>query len=193
MRRTSVRDAVGSNYAGNLIRRKATQLSRQRGFARHEAEDLESELRCKLLAALGEFDAERGHINAFVRTVIETAAAMIARERARIKRGGGMRPVSLDQSLAFRDDHAPTLTSQLTPRDLGRRLGLLPKASIPEHRVDEAIGTLPPRLQAICRGLMSDSASAVARELGVSRRQIRNGMEAIRDHFREAGLGEFLS
>lgn len=90
------RDADLSAYAKSLIHYKARQLARQRGFLRREEEDLQSELTVRLLAELHRYDENRGSPNTFFDRVIETAAGMIARERRRLKRGGGALPVSLD-------------------------------------------------------------------------------------------------
>ena len=47
---------------------------------------------------------------------------------------------------------------------------------------------MPPKLQDICLRVMSSSAVAVARELGTSRRQIRNALDEAREYFRNAGF-----
>ncbi|MCH7839686.1 MAG: hypothetical protein IID38_05570 [Planctomycetes bacterium] len=175
-------------YAKLLIRYKARQLARQRGFLRREEEDLRSELTVRLLAQLHRYDESRGSPNTFFDRVIETAAGMIARERGRLKRGGGTLPVSLDQDVATRDGHRSSKASQLTPLDAARRLGLIPDAPIPAAEVQAAIASLSPEDQAVCRALMTGTPSAAARKLGTSRRQIHNAMERIRRHFEASGL-----
>ncbi len=175
-------------YAKRLIRYKARQLTSQRGFLPQEEEDLRSELTVHLLAELHRYDETRASANTFFNRVIETAAGMIARQRRRLKRGGGRQPVSLDRAASTGDEGPVSLTSQLTPLDAGRRLGLVPAAPIPTATVQTAIASLSPEDQVVCRALMTGTPSSVARELGVSRRRIRNAIERVRRHFEAAGL-----
>ncbi len=184
-------DAVLAAYPRNLIRCKAFQLSRECGFFRHEEEDLRQELTRRLLAQLHRFDPERGDLHALVNCVVETAAAMIARERHQLKRGGGVLPVSLDQAASSGDEGGPTLGSQLTPLDLGRRLGLVPSRPAPATMVRAAITSLSPEDQAICRELMAGTISSASRLLGTSRRQVRKAIGRIRYRFEAAGLKDF--
>lgn len=185
------RDAVLDPYPQALVRSKAYQLSRQRGFRRRDEEDVRQELFLRVLAALPRFDPERGEMNAFIRCVVETAAAMMSRERAALKRSGGAQPVSLDQAASIAHEQGPTLASQLTPVDLGRRLGLVPIEPVPTARVQAAIADLSPEDQAICRQLMVGTPSSAAKRTGKSRRQIRNAMLRIRRHFELDDLGNF--
>lgn len=185
------RDADLPAYAKSLIRYKARQLARQRGFLRREEEDLRSELTVRLLAKLHRYDESRGSPNTFFDRVIETAAGMIARERRRLKRGGGAPPVSLDQAAPTGDEEPVSLASQLTPLDAARRLGLVPAAPIPAATVQAAIASLSPEDQAVCRALMTGTLSSVARQLGTSRRQIRNAIKRIRKALEEAGFEDW--
>ncbi|NOT01776.1 MAG: hypothetical protein HOP29_14240 [Phycisphaerales bacterium] len=186
----SVRDAVLGDYARNLIQRKARQLARQRGFARHEAEGLESRLRIALLEALAEYDARRGHINPFIKTVVKNAAAIIVREQLRLKRGGGQQPVSLDAPVATSPDSETTLGELLTPLDAGRRLGLVPDAPDQDDEVAAVVDSLAPGLREVALGLMHRSESAQAKELGVSRPRLGYAVDEIRRRFQLAGFGE---
>lgn len=185
----SAREAILGEFPHTLIKHKARQLARQRGFNRHEEEDLQAELMLRVLAGLPRFDASRGELDAFVRVVVETAAAMIARERTRLKRGGGTRAVSLDQTAPVHDD-APTLTDRLTPLDLGRRLGLVPTALRSSSTVESVIASLSDRDQAVCRELMNGTPASAARNLGISRRDVRAAIERIRLAFEHADLDE---
>ena len=182
------RDADLPAYARSLIRYKARQLVRQRGFLRREEEDLRSELTVRLLVELHRYDESRGSPSTFFGRVIETAAGMIARERRRLKRGGGSLPVSLDQATATVDEEPVSLASRLTPLDAARRLGLVPAAPFPAATVQAAIASLSPEDQAVCRALMTGTLSSAARQLGISRRQIRNAIKRIRKALEEAGF-----
>jgi biotin operon repressor len=49
------------------------------------------------------------------------------------------------------------------------------------------LADLPPHLQEIAARLVSATEAAIARDLGISRRQVRNAVETIRAHFQKAG------
>ena len=183
----SAQQAVLSEFPQKLIKYKAWQLSRQRGFERHEKEDLKQELTARILKELHRFDSSRGELGAFIRCVVESAAGMLARERSRAKRGGGSRPTSLDQTSPRKKDQ-PSLAGQLTPIDLGRRLGLLPTPPTDAEDVRAAIAQLSSEDQAVCRELMVGNVNSAARNLGVSRRQVRAAIGRIRARFERAGL-----
>jgi len=51
--------------------------------------------------------------------------------------------------------------------------------------------SLPPDLQDLCRRLIDIPAASVAREMGISRRQLRKAIERIRLNFEAAGLKDF--
>lgn len=183
-------DAVLGPFPQNLIKTKAKQLSRQRGFLQGEEEDLRQELTVRLLAVLRRFDPDRGDLDAFMNCVVETATGMIARERSRLKRGGGAQPVSLDQPASSHSGQGPTLASQLTPLDLGRRLGLVPAEPISHETVQAAVASLSPEDQAVCRELMTGTLSSASRSLAISRRQVRNAIDRIRRAFENAGFAD---
>lgn len=187
---TPARDADLPACAKSLIRYKARRLARQMGFHRGEEEDLRSELTVRLLSELHRFDESRGSLNTFIDRVVETAAGMIARERRRLKRGGGMQPVSLEQDVLTRDGQRASLASQLTPLDAGRRLGLVPAAPVPAVKVQAVIASLSPEDQAVCRELMTGTTSSAARKLSTSRRQIHNAIVRIRKALEEAAFDD---
>lgn len=74
----SARDAVLAAFPQALIRHKARQLSRQRGFVANEEDDLRQELTARVLSKLHRFDADRGALDAFFRCVVESAAGITA-------------------------------------------------------------------------------------------------------------------
>ena len=191
MEPTPARDADLPAYAKSLIQYKAQRLARQRGFIQGEEEDLRSELTLRLLPQLKRYDKTRGSPNTFFDRVIETAAGMIARERRRLKRGGGTLPVSLDQDVANRGGQRSSKASQLTPLDAARRLGLVPDAPIPAAEIQDAIASLSTEDQAVCRALMTGTPSAAARKLGTSRCQIRAAIKRIRKTLEAVGFEEY--
>lgn len=183
-------EAILACYAQSLIRFKARQLSTQRGFVRSEEEDLRQELAMRLMTQLRRFDPARAGFDTFVARVVETAAAMIVRERRRLKRGGGRQPASLEAEAHGAEGQPSTMRQRLTPLDAGRRLGLVPDTPIPTDVLAEAIDALPEDLKPLCRELMMGTPCSAARRLGRSRRQIVNDIARIRRHLEQAGFGD---
>lgn len=186
------RDAVLTAYAQSLIKFKARQLSRKAGFSRSDEQDVAQELTMHLLARAHLFDPNRASANTFAERVIRTAVAMLLRDRRRQKRAAGFGAHSLEQTCIVQDHGLASLREVLQSSDLGRRTG----ANDEEHRAEtiaaviEALRSLPPELQDICRGLIDGSAASVARDLGISRRQVTTAIERIRSYFWAAGLGD---
>jgi phenylalanyl-tRNA synthetase beta subunit len=58
------------------------------------------------------------------------------------------------------------------------------------NAVVEAFQSLPTDLQDVCRKLIEGTESSAARELGTSRRRVRNAVAEIRRRLTAKGLGE---
>ena len=191
---TPARDAVLTAYARSLIRFKAKQLARKRGFTKSDQEDLEQDLTAHLLAQAHHLDAKRGSANTFAARVIKSAIAMLLRDRHRQKRAAGFTAQSLEGTRTRSAEEVESLRDMLTEADLRRRIGT---GACDQDRaelitaVGQAFQSLPPDLQDLCRRLIEGTAASLARELGISRRQVRNAIERIRLHFEAAGLGDF--
>ena len=122
---------------------------------------------------------------------------MILRDRGRLKRRAGRAVRSLDRdSVGHGRNREPILLREvISETDQRRRHG----ASKPtdEEQSDTAADTatvllqLPPRLREVAQLLLEGAkGAAIARALGISRRQVRSAVAKIREHFRRAGLGE---
>jgi len=164
------RDAIHSlPFARGLIRREARLLRAASADAIWGFEDLEQELRLRLLQALDRYDPGRGSSEAFVAVVLGRAAAGIRRDRGRFKRTrravapGAAEPTESVDSL---DEAA---------RDL--RIDLL-----------RAVGTLPDDLLLLAGQLLLRSLAEVARAQGVPRSSLVRRLERIRRHFEAAGV-----
>ena len=94
----TVHAALTTPYVTSLIRSKAGRLSRSSGFQRSEQGDLEQELTSHILKQAGHYDPARGSVNTFIDRVVTSAVAMVIRDRRRLKRGAGRRPISLEQT-----------------------------------------------------------------------------------------------
>ena len=187
-------DAVLTGYAQSLIRSKAKQLSRKPGFSRTDEDDITQELTMYLLERAHLFDPNRASANTFAERVIRSKVAMLLRDRRRQKRASGFAASSLEGTGARSDEDADSLRDMLTEVDLHRRLGT---AASDQNQVEltaaveEALSSLPAEDREICRQIIEGTMTSIARDLGVSRRQIRNAIARIRRHFEAASLGDY--
>lgn len=180
------RDAVLTAYASSLIRVKTRQLSRKPGFRRSDEDDLVQELTIALIEKSHLFDPTRGAASTFADRVIRTKVAMLLRDRSRLKRAAGLRAQSLESGVSHSDNTSlwDSLTSNANEWEAVEQGDL-------KVAIARAIESLPADLQEISRRLKTDAVSAVARDMGISRRQIRNAIERIRKHFESKGLSDF--
>jgi RNA polymerase sigma-70 factor (ECF subfamily) len=195
MSKVSQGTAVCTEYARTLIRVKARQIVRRPGFSRSDTDDVEQDLFLHLLNQIQQFDPSRGSLNTFIARVVDSAVAMLIRQRRRGKRTPETGVVI--QSLEVMDQQggppAP-LGTTLSQADAERRTGgdsmsgieLFDLADDLAHLID----ALPPDLQAVCRARMDRNRKETERDLGLSRRNYDAAMELIREHFAQGGFGE---
>jgi len=189
-----VRSALTTEYVQTLLRIKARQLLRRSEFRRSDPVDIEHDLVEHVLRQADNFDPTRSAVNTFITRVVETAAAMLVRHRGRMKRAAEYRTFSLERTHVHGDQRQMTLGQVIGESDLRRRCGGEPHNDRQEAElsadVARAMTGLTGRQREIAGRLAKSNEAAVAREMGISRRQVRNAVVAIRDHFRRAGLDE---
>lgn len=185
-----------TEYARSLIRFRAKQLARRSGFSRSDRDDLEQRLWLALRKQADGFDADRASVDTFADRVVNSAVAMILRERRRLKRVAGLRAQSLDRVVPAEDegDESCALRDLLSDDDRGRRLGTVsadPTTQRLDHEAFEhGLDSLPEHLRDVCRRVMGGSVLSASRELGISRRQVRNSLAEARPYFERAGFGD---
>lgn len=190
---TPARDALVTDSARSLIRLKARQLSRKVGFTESDREDLEQDLLLRLLEKAHLFAPNRGTASTLADRVVNSHVREIMRNRKRQKRAPGFTAQSLDATTESPGGNAVSQTESLTIGDLMRRVGSIP-TDHQEHvetaeALDHALANMPDELRDFCRGLKTSTEGGIARELGISRRQVRNLINRVREHFEQAGLG----
>jgi RNA polymerase sigma factor (sigma-70 family) len=185
---------IVTEYARTLIRVKAKQIVRRPGFSRSDQADVEQDLVVHLLCQAEHFDPERASLNTFIARVIDSAVAMLVRERGRVKRRprGDAEVQSLADKVPQPDGPPEALARLISQLDLERRTG---GASLPDTQLFEladdvasVIPTLPPELQEVCRSLLNRNRSETEAALGLSRRRLAAAMAVIREHFEKTGL-----
>lgn len=194
MRETRAQNAVLTDYAHTLIRFKARQLSRSCGFTRSDQDDLEQDLWTVLLSQAEAFDPDRASIDTFIDRVVNSAVLMILRDRRRQKRANGFHTHSLDTPPQRSGPSTAAAGADLTAEDRCRHRGAAPvnESQLAEdHKAAQhALSQMPSELREVCRRVMGGSISSAARELGRSRRQIRNVLAEARAYFERAGFGD---
>lgn len=194
MRKIHARDAVLTDYAHTLIPFKARQLSRRSGFTRSDEEDLEQDLWTALLSQAELFDPDRASIDTFIDRVVNSAVMMILRDRRRQKRANGFQAQSLSNPVYRCGPSTEPVDAELTAEDRCRYRGAFPvdesQLTADREAAQHALSEMPSELRDVCRRVMGGSISSAARELGRSRRQIRNVLAEARAYFERAGLGD---
>lgn len=180
-------------YAGRLIRYRAWKLAGAGGFSRSDRPDIEQELRIALLERIDKFDPQRGHWNVFACTIVERTIATMFTPRRAAERTRKFEADSLSTLIAA-EDQVETMLGQLVTAEEQARLS----GRAVRHHVDEVdlaadvatvLASLPPELRDVAERLQSTNPTALARELNIPRRTLRDWMATIREAFERAGFG----
>ncbi len=193
MRSVDAQSALFTEYAKACVRVKARQLSQRSEFRRSDEDDLQQTLWLTLLREARRFDPQRASANTFVDRVVNTAAGMIVRHPYRQKRAAGRKALSLERTkLATGGEVKKPLTHLISDADLSRRTGVTRSDETACHDDAKAFihaaDAMPDDVRDVCRHVMGGSISSAARELGMSRRQIREALQAARPYFERAGF-----
>ena len=187
-----VRSALTSEYVQKLLKIKAKQLARRPEFRRTDPEDIEHDLIGHVLKQADKYDRARSAPNTFIVRVVDTAAAMLVRDRKRLKRAAGHGAISLDGTVLEGNGQKASLTEFISEADNQRRRGgerMSDDELCDLHSdVPDVLADLPPEHKRIAALLTNLTEAEVARKLRISRRQVRNAVEAIREHFSAAGF-----
>lgn len=191
MSNASGKEFVLTDYARNLIRIKARQLSRQRHFRHAEEEDLRQELWMAVVNQAEKFDPSRASVDTFIDRVVNSAVVMLVRDRQREKRAEGFLAISIDSTHVSSETKEP-LAAQISNEDLHRRTQVFPAKPIEvserKEAVDMALEGMPAELRDTCGLLMKGSIASASREEGISRRQIRKALATARRFLERSGL-----
>lgn len=185
-----------NEYAQTLIRVKARQIVRRPGFSRSDQSDVEQDLFLHLLSQAQHFDPARASLNTFIARVVDSAVAMLVRERNRNKRvpPSGIVIQSLEVKVDQADGPPVPLAETISTADVKRRLGGAPLSDTDLFELVEdvtsVVGSLPSALQDVCNSLLKRNRSETEREIGLSRRKYAAAMDPIRQHFARAGFGK---
>lgn len=186
---------IFTEHARTLIRIKARQLCRRPGFSPSDQDDIQQELWLRLAAKAHYFDPARGSLHAFVERVVCSGVCGILRHRRRQRRAQCFRTLSLESTLVEIDGTPTPIGRAISPDDLHRRIGTHPTDDLGRRQqvatLDHALRSMCPALRSLCQRLTSGPAHSAARDLNISRRQVRNAIRVIRRHLERAGFESF--
>ena len=183
-----------SDYARTLIRVKARQLVRRPEFTACEVEDLEQELTLHILTKVDRFDPARGSLNTYFARIVNTAIAMLIRERGRIKRNGGagVEIESLEKMVDQPDGSPAPLWATISDSDANRRYQTSHRSDLErsELRMDvqAVMEVLPPELRRLCEQFLEGNKVGKQRDGGLSRRKYQAAINLIREQFVKSGF-----
>lgn len=178
-------------FAQRLIRHKVRRLIGKHRFTRSDREDLEQELWLHLLERLKAPGTEIAHRKAFIATILNRHIVDLLRRRRAAKRFTKNQQ-SLNK-LVQDEDGCWVQFSATIPSNQGHSpLGSTQRDELAdmELRLDVAtvLASLPTDLRDLCERLKENSVTAVARQLGMSRRCVRDAIARIRQHFVAGGF-----
>lgn len=188
---TAARSVLVSRYARTFIRFKAWQLSQSSGFHTSEKEDLEQELWAALAAQAPNFNCQRASAQTYINRVVRAQVSMIRRARSAERRSAATKILSLDQPPEHTlQSLAEQLTEDCDHRQCQRTSEDLADRRLLSESVREAIRQMPAHVQQVCEALMTSPGATVARQLGISRRQVRSAVEIARRHLNHLNLSD---
>jgi RNA polymerase sigma factor (sigma-70 family) len=179
----------------DLIRRKAWQLVKSGAFTQSDREDIEQNLRLKLLKSQSSYDPEEGPWIALARTVVERHAATLLRDRLATKRGHHQ-TISLQRHVKDPDGGSIELGNTLLSEQQEKRRGYVSRSHLDSwqliHDIAEVFRNLPPDQRELAEQLKTKSISQAARDLNVPRTTLYELMRKLRRRCERAGLQDYL-
>ena len=178
-------------YARNLVRFKARMLSRRPGLLEFDLKDLQHDLWVAVFEQASRFNPDRASANTFVNRVVKSAVRALLRDHSRKKRFEGRHSLTIDL-LVKEDNHIEPFANTIGEAERCRHQhsSFVDDATRAEdaEALEAAFESMDPKTVRVCRALMNGSISSAARDLGTSRRQIRNAIAEAREHLQEAGF-----
>lgn len=183
----SAHDIVAHPFTTTFIQIKARQLARRSDFSRSDADDLQQDMLLHLLEVADQYDSARGNVEAFVTHVIKTWIMQLLRDKKAEKRGGLRQSTSLDHTFVDSDGSETTRAASVTDADHQRRLqDAVPCATELLETRDELahmLSCLSAKQRDLVMHVAEHGVLNASRRFGISRRQVRKQIHAIRQIF----------
>jgi hypothetical protein len=142
-----------------------------------------------LLEQSHKFDPDRASLPTFISRVVDSHVAMILRGQRCKKRAAGIMALSLQPMLISAARRPEKQRSCLKNGEL-YHLSKATHTEMDTREFQEAVEALPADLQEIVNRLTEAPATKVARDLGISRRQMSYAINSIRRHLSIAGFSK---
>jgi len=182
-------------FTRGIIRRKVKQLIGRVGFTRQDREDLEQELKLRVLQSMAKFDPDHSHRNRFITAVVERYVRNILRDASAEKRDH-TRVCSLNVDIEIADEGLAEFAQTIDAHQHDGRLGTdsRPDAELAALAMDLAdlIADLPDEWQTLLDLRKTHSMTEISVLMGRPRTTLCGWMHRIADRFEQAGLHEYL-
>ena len=131
-------------------------------------------------------------MDTFAARVIDSRVGMILRARRCRKRAAGFTAASLEGHIPQPDGSVLSLGDLVSDVDRQRVTGNSPSDRDPElpAAIDRALAPLSPSVIQIAKRLQHGTVNAVAKELGISRRQVYRAIAELRETLGTEDIGQ---
>jgi RNA polymerase sigma factor (sigma-70 family) len=193
----NLNEQLTRGFAAKMIRQKAKQLVGHFGLMKSDREDIEQELKLALLERFDRFNPNTANWEAFTTMIVDHRIASLIDERWAEKREFCHNVVSLATQVPDTDGEQVELAQQIGGKHQERVTGVSLSDPIAEvelaHDLDVVCAKLPPDLRELVERLKYEPVAQIARDMGVSRRTLRDRVSKLRAHFEADDLQEYLA
>lgn len=183
-------------YAKQLIQCKARQLVGQAGLSSSDVDDLKQEMWADLLRRFSWFESDRANVKTFMARVVSHRVSAILRHRSGMGRDYRRDAGSLSEPTEDSDGRTVEWAQMITEDAHDFRTGADTRCDQEQLEmvtdIETVLVSLPEPLRELCVLLKTESMSAAARKLGISRRAARARLAEIRERFEAAGLSDYF-
>lgn len=204
-----------AQWERKMARRKAEKLvhddltsppARRAGLNRSDIPDLEQEMLLQIHLKRGRFDPAHhsgASLQSFIGYALDKFGVNLARDRKRLKRGGGTEPVSLSRPVSAEEDEDTSIGDMITDECWPDQPGVAPSimrtlgARQPEPTLrfdaDRLLAKLNARQREIGRRIMQGhEMTEIGSSLGISRAELYREVGRMRRTLYEEGLRDYL-
>jgi RNA polymerase sigma-70 factor, ECF subfamily len=184
------------SYAKRLIQFKSQQLVGRAGLSESDIEDLKQEMWADLLRRFSWFESDRAKAETFIDRVLSNCVAAILRHQCGASRNYRRNGQSLSSETEDIDGQTVELAQTLTEDVHDLRTGSVTRPALEQLElasdIQTVLGTMPAPLRELCQLLKTEQISVAASKLGITRHEANARLDQIREHFENAGLGDYL-
>lgn len=182
-------------FTRKLVEKKTNGLIGKYGYQEVDRDDLQQDIYLRVMQGVRLYDSREGHRNKFVTAIVERYVANIVRNRCAEKRCDA-ETILLSTPLAEGAGESLRISSVLSDSALDRHTGRARRSQrdLADLRTDlqNRIDELPAHQRHLIELRKTMSVTEIADKFGVPRTTASSWFRKIREHFEEAGLGEYF-